>query len=112
MIDTEEDTAPPRRNFKELHKTDAQESKLSKLQQSYNRKPSCPGPLSQELDTTPPPKRLIKPLALVHHIFKTLPEEFKQAFLDDETEDIKAILNQYDLYGTTCLDFFKLTAPS
>ena len=63
--------------------------------------------LTQELETTPPPKKLSKPPAPPDHIFSPLTEEFKQAFLDDKTEDIKALLNQYDLFGTACPDFLK-----
>ena len=44
--------------------------------------------LSQELGTTPPPKKT-KPPAPADHIISILMEEFEQAFLDDETEDVK-----------------------
>ena len=34
-------------------------------------------------------------------------EEFKQALLAEEAEDVEALLTQYDLFGKTCPDFLK-----
>ena len=93
MIDTEEDAAPPA-------STPQDGTSRSCTRQTPCKKANCPS--------------CCKPITENHHvqdvsqdIFSTLMEEFKQAFLDDKTEDIKAILNQYDLFGTTCPDFFK-----
>ena len=52
--------------------------------------------LSQELGTTPTPKKT-KPTAPAYHIISILTEEFEQAFLDNEAEDIKDLLHHYDL---------------
>ena len=62
--------------------------------------------LSQELGTTPTPKKN-KPPTPADHIISILTEEFKQAFLDDEAEDVKVLLIQYDLFGTTYSDILK-----
>ena len=77
--------------------------------------PFCNGPasnhhvrdLTKDLETTPTPKKLSKPPAPPNHIFSTLTEEFKQALLDEEAEDVEALLTQYDLFGKTCPDFLK-----
>ena len=60
--------------------------------------------LSQELGNTPPPKKLSKPRAPADHIISTLTEDFEQAFLDNEAEDIKACLHHY---GLSTPDFLK-----
>ena len=62
--------------------------------------------LSQELGTTPTPKKT-KPTAPADHIFSILTEEFKQALLDEQAEEVKALLTQYDLFRKTCPDFLK-----
>ena len=63
--------------------------------------------LSQELGTTPTSKKTTKPPAPANHIISLLTEEFEQAFLDDETEDVKFLLKQYDLFSSTCPDSLK-----
>ena len=86
MIDAEEDAALP---------ASAPQDKASRScrRQTPCKKANCPicsepvpgthhvRDLSQELETTPPSKKLSKPPALADHIFSTLTEEFKQAFL-------------------------------
>ena len=62
--------------------------------------------LSQELGTTPTPKKT-KPTAPADHIFSILTEEFEQAFMDNDTVEIEGILTQYDLFGKTCPDYLK-----
>ena len=64
--------------------------------------------LSQELGTTPPPKKTFKPPAPADHVISILKEEFEQAFLDDVAEDVETLLIQYDLFGKTCPDILKL----
>ena len=66
--------------------------------------------LFQELGTTPPQKKLSKPPAPADHIISPLTEELKQAFLDDEAEDIKAMaMTSSDLQTKTLSN---LTAPN
>ena len=59
------------------------------------------------LDQQKSRKTLLKSLSPADRIFSTLTKEFKQALLDNKAEDIKALLNQYDLFETTCPEFLK-----
>ena len=61
--------------------------------------------LNNDLEVTPNPKPSSKPPAPPNHILYTLTEEFKQALIDEQEEDIKALLTQYDLFGITSPDF-------
>ena len=63
--------------------------------------------LNNDLETTPTPKKSSKPLAPPNHILSLLTEEFKQVLIDEQEEDIKALLTQYDLFGITSPDFLK-----
>ena len=63
--------------------------------------------LNNDLETTPTPKKPSKPLAPPNHILSLLTEEFKQVLIDEQEEDIKALLTQYYLFEKTCPDFFK-----
>ena len=65
--------------------------------------------LSQELGTTPPPKKLSKPPTPADHIISTLTEGSEQAFLDNKAENIKALLHHYDLFGPSTRTFSNLT---
>ena len=60
--------------------------------------------LNSDLETTPIPKKSPKPLAPPNHILSTLTEEFKQALIDEQAEDVDILLTQYDLFGKTCPD--------
>ena len=63
--------------------------------------------LNNDLETTPTPKKPSKPLAPPNHILSLLTEEFKQVLIDEQEEDIKALLTQFDLFGITSPDFLK-----
>ena len=117
MTDTEKDTAL-------LASIPQDEASRSCTRQTSCKKANCPicskptpgtqniRDLTQELETTPPPKKLSKPPAPPNHIFSTLTEELKQALLDEEAEDVEALLTQYDLFGKTCPDFLKFDRTS
>ena len=63
--------------------------------------------LNNDLEATPPPKTFSKTSAPPDHFISTFTEEFRQALLADNMEDIQAVLMFYDLQLPTCLDFFK-----
>ena len=110
MTDTKEETARPASTPQD--ETSRSCTRLTACEKANC--PSCRAPitgnhhvrdLSQELETTPPPKRLIKPPAPPDHFISTYTDEFKQALLANNTEDIHTVLMFYDLQITTCPDF-------
>ena len=112
MINIKEDTAPPA-------STPQDETSRSCTRLTPCKKANCPScskpisgnhhvrDLSQELDTTPPPKRLIKPPAPPDHIISSITADLQQARLDDNLEDIKLLLGLAHLHLKTSLGLLK-----
>ena len=67
--------------------------------------------LSQELGTTPPPQKTTKPPAPPDHIISAITADFQQGLLDDDLEEIKILLAQFDLHLKSSLDLLKYAAP-
>ena len=63
--------------------------------------------LTKDLETTPTPNKYSKPPAPPEHFISTFTEEFQQVLLADNMEDIKIVLQVYDLQITTCTDILK-----
>ena len=112
MTDTEEETAPPA-------STPQDEISRSCTRQTQCKKANCPGcsvtitgnrhvrDLSQDLETTPPPKKHPKPPAPPNHIISSITAELQQACLDNNLEDIMIFLDQAELYRKISLDLLK-----
>ena len=63
--------------------------------------------LSQELETTPPPKKNTRPPAPPDNTISFLSLEFQQAFLDNNLDEIQILFNQFGIYHKTSLDLLE-----
>ena len=103
MIDTEEDAALPA-------STPQDKASRSCTRQTQCKKANCPicsepipgthhvQDLSQELETTPPPKKLSKPPAPPDQIISSITEDIQQVVLGVDLDEIKIFLAQFNLY--------------
>ena len=109
MTDTEEDIASPA--SKPQDETSRSCTKWTACKEACC--PSCSTPItgnhhvrnfSQEMATTPPPKRLIKPTAPPHHYTSVLSTQLKQASLDNNIESIQIHLYLFETFIKKELD--------
>ena len=112
MTETKEDTAPPA-------SIPQDETSRSCTRQTQCKQANCPGcstpiignnhvrDLSQKMNTTPPPKRLTKPPAPPDHIISSISEDFQQAFIDNELDQIQDLLEAYKLHVVPHPDYLK-----
>ena len=112
MTNTEEDIALPA-------STPQDEASRSFMRQTSCKKANCPicseptpgthhvRDLTQELETTPPPKKFSKPHAPPDHIFSTFLEELQQAIINNKLDKIQDLLLAFKLHVITNPDYFK-----
>ena len=112
MTDTEEDIASPA--SKPQDETSRSCTKWTACKEACC--PSCSTPItgnhhvrnfSQEMATTPPPKKFSKPPAPIDHNISLITAELQQACLDDDLEDIKLLLTYFDFHIKTSSDIVK-----
>ena len=106
MTDTEEDISLPA-------STPQDEASRSCTRTTQCKQADCPicsepipgthhvRDLTQELETTPPPRKYSKPPAPPDHNISLITAELQQACLDDDLEDIKFLLTYCDLHENT-----------
>ena len=112
MTDTEEDISLPASTPKD-------EASRSCTRQTPCKQDNCPicsepipgthhvSDLTQELETTPLPKKTSKPPAPPDHVIISLTTDLQQACLDNDLEDIKILLDHADLHLKNLPDLFK-----